>query len=150
MIVKEDKALTNKPLVTVQVYAYNKEEYIRECLDSVLNQKTTFEYEVLLSENPGTDKTRDICIEYQKKYPDKLILVLREENMGFFYNYFEAERMSRGKYIARCDADDYWCDELKLQKLQSKTMKLLARRGILNYSKGFYDYWYSFMCFNSS
>lgn len=115
MIIQDSK-ITQSPLVTVQVYAYNKEKYIRECLDSVLNQKTNFEYEVLVSENPGTDKTREICLDYQKKYPEKIILVLREENMGFFYNYFAAERMSRGKYIARCDADDYWCDQYKLQK----------------------------------
>lgn len=112
----QDNNITQSPLVTVQVYAYNKEKYIRECLDTVLNQKTNFEYEVLISENPGTDKTREICLDYQKKYPKKIILVLREENMGFFYNYYAAERMSRGKYIARCDADDYWCDTQKLQK----------------------------------
>ena len=116
MIVKDNDRLALNPLVTVQVYAFNKERYIGECLDSIVNQKTSFEYEVIVSENPGTDKTREICLEYQKKYPEKIILVLREENMGLFYNYFEAERMSRGKYIARCDGDDYWCDENKLQK----------------------------------
>lgn len=116
MIVLDKDQLVDNPLVTVQVYAYNKEKYIRECLDSVLSQEVNFEYEVIISENPGTDKTREICLEYQKKYPDKFILVLREENMGFFYNYFAAERMSRGKYIARCDADDFWCNSEKLQK----------------------------------
>ena len=116
MIIVDEQKITKQPLVTVQIYAYNKEAYIKECLDSVLLQETNFEYEVILSENPGSDHTRDICIEYQKKFPEKLILVLREENMGLFYNYFEAEKMSRGKYIARCDGDDYWCDLRKLQK----------------------------------
>lgn len=116
MIVKDNNRLARNPLVTVQVYAYNKERYIGECLNSIVNQETSFEYEIIVSENPGTDRTREICLEYQKKYPEKFILVLREENMGLFYNYFEAERMSRGKYIARCDGDDYWCDDHKLQK----------------------------------
>ena len=116
MKVFDEKLLVKSPVVTVQVYAYNKEKYIRECLDSVVGQETDFEYDVLIMQNPGTDKTREICLEYQKKYPEKIILVLREQNMGFYYNYFEAERTSRGKYIARCDADDYWCDMKKLQK----------------------------------
>lgn len=116
MKVINEELLVKSPVVTVQVYAYNKEKYIRECLDSVVGQETDFEYDILVMQNPGTDKTREICLEYQKKYPEKIILVLREENMGFYYNYFEAERTSRGKYIARCDADDYWCDMKKLQK----------------------------------
>lgn len=116
MKVINEELLVKSPVVTVQVYAYNKEKYIRECLDSVVGQETDFEYDILIMQNPGTDKTREICLEYQKKYPEKIILVLREENMGFYYNYFEAERTSRGKYIARCDADDYWCDMKKLQK----------------------------------
>lgn len=116
MKIVNEQLLVKEPVVTVQVYAYNKEKYIRECLDSVVGQETNFDYDILIMHNPGTDKTQDICLEYQKKYPEKIILVLREENMGFYYNYFEAERTSRGKYIARCDADDYWCDMKKLQK----------------------------------
>lgn len=116
MIIKDEQKLFKSPLVTVQVYAYNKEAFVRECLDSVLSQYSDFEYEVIISVNPGTDKTADICIEYQKNNPEKVILVLRERNMGFFYNYYAAERMSRGKYITRCDGDDYWCDDQKLKK----------------------------------
>ena len=116
MIVKDEERIAKNPLVTVQVFAYNKEAYIRQCLDSIVNQKVNFEFEVLVSENPGTDNTRSICLEFQKNHPDIVILILREKNMGLFYNYFEAERMSRGKYIARCDGDDYWCDDNKLQK----------------------------------
>lgn len=116
MIVKDNIKITKRPLVTVQVYAYNKEKYIAQCLDSILSQKTNYEYEVIVAENPGTDHTREILLNYQKRFPEKIILVLREKNMGFFYNYFASERLSRGKYIARCDGDDYWCDNLKIQK----------------------------------
>ena len=116
MIVQDENLLVKDPIVTVQVFSYNLERFIGECLDSIVSQDTDFEYEVIVSDNPGNDRTREICIEYQKRYPEKIVLVLREQNMGLFYNYFEAEKMSRGKYIARCDGDDYWCDNNKLKK----------------------------------
>lgn len=115
MKVLDENKIVKNPLVTVQVFAYNKEKYIRECLDSILEQETSFEYEILVMENPGEDRTREICVEYQKNHPDRIILVLREKNMGFYYNYYDAAKISRGKYIARCDGDDFWCNKEKLQ-----------------------------------
>lgn len=115
IVVDEDKIVKN-PLVSVRVHSYNQEQYIEQCLDSILSQKTDFEYEIVLANNPSEDRTKEICIEYQKRYPDKIKLLLREQNLGFFANFYETGRMCRGKYIARCDADDYWCDEYKLQK----------------------------------
>ena len=115
VIVDEDK-IVKTPLVSVRVHSYNQEQFIEQCLDSILSQITSFEYEIILSNNPSEDHTRDICIKYQKEHPDKIRLLLREKNVGFFANFFETGSMCRGKYIARCDADDYWCDNYKLQK----------------------------------
>ena len=115
IVVDEDKIVKN-PLVSIRVHSYNQEQYIEQCLDSILAQKTNFEYEIVLANNPSEDRTKEICIEYQKRYPERIRLLLREQNMGFFANFFETGRMCRGKYIARCDADDYWCDNNKLQK----------------------------------
>src|SRR5690606_25596514 len=98
--------------------------YIRECLDSILMQKTDFPFEILLGEDASTDGTREISIEYADKYPDKIRLFLhhRENNIeilgtptGRFnslYNLFSA----RGTFIALCEGDDFWTDEKKLQK----------------------------------
>jgi glycosyltransferase involved in cell wall biosynthesis len=112
------------PLISVCIQTYQHAAYIRECLDSVLMQKTSFSYEVLLGEDASTDGTREICIEYAERYPEKIRLFLhhRANNISvngnptgrfnFLYNLYSAQ----GEYIAICEGDDYWTDPLKLQK----------------------------------
>ncbi|WP_289021522.1 glycosyltransferase family 2 protein [uncultured Salegentibacter sp.] len=115
---------TPKPLVSVLVQTYNHEAYIEQCLNAILDQKTKFEFEILLGEDNSTDTTRKICIEYAQKYPKKIRLFLHHPdnkirvmnlvtgNYNAFYNLYSA----RGKYIAFCEGDDYWTDPFKLQK----------------------------------
>lgn len=112
------------PLVSVAIQTYNHGKYIRQCLESILTQKTNFDFEILLGEDASKDGTRGICIEYADKYPKKIRLFLhhRENNISiggsptgrfnFLYNLFSAQ----GKYIAICEGDDYWTDPYKLQK----------------------------------
>jgi len=116
--------VTEQPLVSVAVQTYQQNAYIKDCLEGILMQKTNFPFEILLGEDQSTDGTRETCIEYAQKYPDKIRLFLhhRENNIkingrqtgkfNFLYNLFS----SRGKYIAMCEGDDYWIDPLKLQK----------------------------------
>lgn len=105
------------PLVSISVITYNHEHFIRETLDNILAQKTTFSYEVILGEDCSTDNTRAICIEYKNKFPDIIRLRLPETNMGSMNNWLENLSNCKGKYIALCEGDDYWTDEYKLQKL---------------------------------
>lgn len=114
MILQSPK-LIQSPLVSVVVITYNQEHYIRQCIDSILAQKTDFEYEIIIGEDCGTDFTRDICIEYQNKYPEKIKLLLQEMNQGLIKNYRDVLNLCRGKYIAQCAGDDYWCESKKLQ-----------------------------------
>ena len=112
------------PLVSVCIQTYQHVHYIKECLDGILNQKTNFDFEILLGEDASTDGTREICIDYAERYPEKIRLFLhhRENNISvggkpsgrfnFLYNLYTAQ----GKYIALCEGDDYWTDPLKLQK----------------------------------
>lgn len=112
------------PVVSVCVQTYQHINYIKECLDGILVQQTDFPFEILLGEDNSSDGTREICIEYAQKYPDKIRLFLhhRENNIkingrytgrfNFLYNLYN----SRGEYIAICEGDDYWTDPLKLQK----------------------------------
>lgn len=112
------------PLVSVRVGTYNHEAYISKCLDSILVQKTTFPFEILVGEDSSTDNTRSICIEYAKKHTDKIRLFLRREEEKILINgkptgkmnNFKTRNAARGKYIALCDGDDYWMDPEKLQK----------------------------------
>lgn len=111
-------------MVSVCIITYNHEKYIGECLDSVLSQKTSYDFRILLGEDNSSDQTRQICIEYAEKYPEKIQLYLHNDGnrirvngnkTGRFNNLYNLSQAS-GKYIAFCDGDDYWIDPLKLQK----------------------------------
>lgn len=112
------------PVVSVSLITYNHAPYIRECLDSLLMQETNFPYEICLGEDESTDGTREICIEYAEKHPDKINLLLNSQSEpgreGYasqgVYNFIKTTRACRGKYLALCDGDDAWIDPHKLQK----------------------------------
>ncbi len=96
--------------------SYNLEKYIAEALDSILMQKVNFKYNIVVSDDYSTDKTRKILQQYAVKYPDKITLLLQENNLGVVANFVETLKACEGKYIALLDGDDYWTDPLKLQK----------------------------------
>ena len=123
-VVENNNSAPLKSKVSICVQTYQHINYIKECLDGILMQKTNFEFEILLGEDHSSDRTRDICIDYASRYPDKIRLFLhhRENNIkiggqptgrfNFLYNLYSAN----GKYIALLEGDDYWTDPLKLQK----------------------------------
>src|SRR6476469_1008437 len=82
-------SVTEHPLVSVAVQTYQQNAYIRDCLEGILMQKTNFPFEILLGEDQSTDGAREVCIEYAKKYPDKIRLFLhrRENNLKFNGNF---------------------------------------------------------------
>lgn len=110
---------SNKIMVSVLVFSYNEEKYIRQAIDSILMQKTSFEFEVIIHDDASTDKSADIIREYERKHPDIIRGIYQEENKyqkGIFIPGEYVYPITRGKYIAYCDGDDYWTDEHKLQK----------------------------------
>ncbi len=108
--------LSEKPLVSIYMLAYNHGDYIRQALDGILMQKVDFKYEIVVGEDCSTDDTRDILRAYKEKYPDKMKLILYEKNVGYLNNDIEVRRQCTGKYVAQCEGDDYWVDPNKLQK----------------------------------
>ena len=113
-----------KPLLSVCITTYNHEKYISQALNSVLMQKTNFPIEIILGEDDSTDKTREICKKYAKKYSNKIRLFLRDRKNVIYingrptgrYNFIENLKSAKGEYIALLDGDDYWIDPNKLQK----------------------------------
>lgn len=103
-------------LVSVCMITYNHEKFIRHALESVLMQKCNFDYEILIGDDCSKDSTATILKEYAKLYPDKIILVAREKNIGLVANSYDIRSRSKGKYIAMLEGDDYWIDPYKLQK----------------------------------
>ncbi len=94
---------------------YNHEKYIRSALDSILSQKCSFKFNIVIGEDCSTDNTREILLEYHNKYPEKFKLLLHNENIGAVNNQNETLKACDGKYIAICEGDDYWTDQYKLQ-----------------------------------
>ncbi len=105
-----------KALVSILILAYNQEEYIADCLDSALAQQGDFDFEIVVAEDASVDGTLTICKDYQRRYPDKIVLLSNQSNRGVVQNYFNALEHCRGEFIADCGGDDYWPDPLRLQK----------------------------------
>ncbi|GGK57863.1 glycosyltransferase family 2 protein [Rufibacter glacialis] len=102
--------------VSVCMITYNHVEYIAKAIESVMMQKTDFDFELVIGEDCSTDRTREVCLEYKAKYPDKIKLRLPEKNMGAQPNVIANLQACKGEYIAMLEGDDYWIDENKLQK----------------------------------
>lgn len=93
--------------VSVCVVTYNQEKYIAECLESLVTQQTNFKFEIIIGEDCSTDNTRNIVKQYAEKYPDIIIAILHEKNLGPFDNVKEVYNKAKGKYIAHMDGDDF-------------------------------------------
>lgn len=105
-------------IVSICCLTYNHENYIRQCLDGFVMQKTNFAFEILVHEDASTDSTAVIIKEYEEKYPSLFRCVYQTENQFLKQNTLIniLFKMAKGKYIALCEGDDYWTDALKLQK----------------------------------
>ncbi|MFH6958390.1 glycosyltransferase family 2 protein [Flavobacterium aquidurense] len=108
--------MEESPLISVIVLCYNQENTIGRTLDSILNQKTKYSYEIIIGEDASPrDNTRAVCEDYAKKYPEVIHLLDKESNKGILKNYSDCILQSRGKYIATCAGDDWWSNEDKLE-----------------------------------
>jgi len=103
------------PLVSVLVQTYQHVDYIKECLDSILMQKTNFEFEIILGEDTSDDGTREICLNYAKQHPNKTRLFLHYRENDIHIGGSPTGRFilisnlisARGNYIVLCEGDDY-------------------------------------------
>lgn len=109
-------AKANKPKVSIVCITYNHGPFISKALDGFVSQKTDFVFEAIVADDFSDDNSRAIIAEYAKKYPDIIKPIFREKNIGSLPNYVDALSRADGQYLAICDGDDYWTDDLKLQK----------------------------------
>lgn len=94
------------PKVSVCVVTYNHEAFIAECLQSIIEQQTEFEFEVIVGDDCSTDRTVEIVREFEKKHPHKIRLLQHEKNVGPTANYLAVHSAARGEYVAHLDGDD--------------------------------------------
>ena len=127
--------IENDIQVSVCVVTYNQENYVAECLKSLVTQQTSFKFEIIVGEDCSTDRTRDIVLQYTKKYPELIIPILHEINVGTLENIRQVYNKARGKYIAHVDGDDVALPG-KLQKqfdaLEKNTKCTICSHDVVN------------------
>lgn len=126
-----------RPKVSVIVPVYNSSKYLRECLDSILNQ-TLKEIEVIIIDDGSTDDSISIISEYEDK--DERVKALFNTNHGTGYTINQGIKLARGEYIAEVDADDFIDPDMYeyLYSLTEDTKLLNIKPDVVK--SGYYSY----------
>ena len=91
------------PHISFVVPAYNTENYLADCLDSILNQEGDWDFEVILVDDASTDGTEKVA----RSYTDPRIRYTRHEsNRGAVVTINEGFERAEGELVARIDSDD--------------------------------------------
>ena len=105
----------HSPKLSVIVANYNNEEYLPECLDSVLNQ-TYQDFEILICDDCSTDHSLSILESYQQLHPSTVRVISNTTNQGVTKTRHLAILQAKGEYITTLDSDDYYYDKQKLER----------------------------------
>jgi glycosyltransferase involved in cell wall biosynthesis len=100
--------------LSIIVPAYNVENYIQDCIDSILNQQTNYKYQIIIVNDGSTDQTKNILETYDS-YTQ--ITVIHQENKGFSGSRNTALDNINGRYVMFVDSDDKLYDVNSIQKL---------------------------------
>lgn len=109
-----------KPKISIVVPVYNTEQYLRQCIDSILVQ-TFKDFELLLIDDGSIDGSGVICDEYAEK--DFRVQVFHKENGGVSSARNMGLDNVRGEWVIFCDSDDCWCEITALELLYSIAVK---------------------------
>lgn len=88
------------PKVSVCVVTYNQEKYIHECLQSLVDQETDFEFEVIVGDDGSTDGTRAVVVDFARKYPKIVKPLLHEKNNGPTKLSFRSQYSQRRTHLS--------------------------------------------------
>ena len=102
--------------LSVHMMTYNCEKYIDQSLKSVLRQKTTFPFEVIISDDASTDKTYQIITDIAEKY-DFIKPYQNKNNLGILKNFLTTLQRCKGEYVFDLAGDDWLSDPYALQTL---------------------------------
>jgi glycosyltransferase involved in cell wall biosynthesis len=110
-----------RPKVSILLITYNHEKYIAQALEGVLMQETEYSYEINVVDDCSTDRTQDIILEYQARYPGKINTYFNPKNIGTLSPpmqkvCYAGFKTLRGEYACILEGDDYWSSPKKLQK----------------------------------
>lgn len=108
--------------VQVLMSTYNGERFLREQMESVLNQ-TWKNLEILIRDDGSQDQTREILKDYNERYSN--IHIFLEDNCGVVRSFFELLKKSDADFVAFCDQDDIWME----RKIEAAVAKLRQEQG---------------------
>jgi glycosyltransferase involved in cell wall biosynthesis len=113
--------------------SYNNEKYLRTSIDSILNQSYKGDFHLFIHDDASTDRSIDILKSYQEKYPEKITLILQRENQFQKGKPIGIDlfKYSSSKYIAYCEADDFWHSREKM-KLQVRFLERNKQCGLVH------------------
>ena len=108
--------------VAILMATYNGERFLPVQLDSILNQEFE-DWVLLVSDDGSTDRTREILLQYQKRYPNKIQILEKEKPTGSAKKnfLFLTNQAKDYPYLMYCDQDDFWKPEkvrLTLEKMK--------------------------------
>ena len=106
-------------MISVIVPIYNVDKYLKECIDSIINQ-TYKDIEIILVDDGSTDESGKICDDYKKK--NNNIKVIHKKNNGLGFARNSGMEIMTGEYVTFVDSDDYIESNL-LEKMLSETKK---------------------------
>jgi glycosyltransferase involved in cell wall biosynthesis len=116
---------------------FNHEKWIAQAIEGVVNQNTSFKYELVIGDDCSTDSTTKVIEAYIQKYPGIITLVNNPVNVGLAVNFSSLLNKCAGKYIAICEGDDFWTDPGKLEKqvniLESDPTLIICSHSHSNY-----------------
>ena len=94
--------------VSICVVTFNQNRYIKQCLQSIVDQEVDFPYELIVSDDKSTDGTAEIILDFANRYPEIIKPIFHEKNIGAFENFLFVHNRAIGEYVAHMDGDDYW------------------------------------------
>ena len=106
----------NNVRLNVLLVSYNASEYINECVESILMQKTNFIFNIIVADDSSSDDTLEKIKQIADKSTVEFIFLSSDENLGIKKNYKKGFNACSAEYIAILEGDDFWSDQNRLQK----------------------------------
>lgn len=95
--------------------AYNHEPWLAAAIEGIVGQDFPQGFELVIGEDCSTDHTRDIALEYQRRFPHLVRVITSAHNVGPAANHARVIAAAKGELLAFCEGDDHWCHPGKLQ-----------------------------------
>lgn len=124
-----DSSIERKLKVSIIIPVYNAEQYLRKCIESILNQELQ-QFELILVDDGSTDNSLSICQSYKQK--DERVQVIHQINQGVSVARNTGIKVAKGEFIAFVDADD-WIEAAMYEEMYAQAIKYEAEAVVCNY-----------------